>query len=78
VFARKERLSRDSFPTALSLGRRISSPNFSVAIPLQGSGYAVVVSKKVAKLSVTRHTVKRRVVGVLRSLSPKHSAKQSV
>jgi ribonuclease P protein component len=32
-------------------------------------GYAVVVSKKIARLSVTRHRIKRRVLAALSGLS---------
>jgi len=32
-------------------------------------GYAVVIPKKVARLSVTRHAIKRRVLAALRKLS---------
>jgi ribonuclease P protein component len=36
----------------------------------EARGYAVVVSKKVAKLSVTRHKIKRRVLEAFRALPP--------
>ena len=68
MFSRRERLSRAAFPTALSTGRRFSSTNFSVVLPKESRGYAVVVSKKVARLSVTRHLIKRRVLEALRTL----------
>lgn len=32
------------------------------------NGYAVIIPKKVARLSVTRHRIKRRVLAALRSL----------
>lgn len=57
------------FPAALKVGQRLSSPNLSVVIPKEGRGYAVVVSKKSAKLAVTRHAIKRRVLAALRALS---------
>ena len=68
VFPRKKRLSRAQFPTAL-MGRRVSSVHFSVVIPKNIEGYAVIVPKKIAKLSVTRHIIKRRVLSALRKLS---------
>jgi ribonuclease P protein component len=37
-------------------------------VPEQTAGYAVVVSKKIARLSVTRHRVKRQILGALRDL----------
>jgi len=69
VFSRRERLSREIFPTALKGGRRLSSEHLSIVLPTTPTGYAVVVSKKVARLSVTRHRIKRRVLAALRTLS---------
>ena len=68
VFPRRQRFPRALFPTALKGGRRLSSPHFSIILPREGAGYAVVVSKKVARLSVTRHRIKRRILEVLRTL----------
>jgi len=69
VFRRKERLKREAFPSAIQSGRRISSPHFSAVFPRNVKGYAVVVSKKNARLSVTRHKIKRRVQEALQALS---------
>ena len=55
-------------PSALKGGRRLSSPTLSLLIPENVRGYAVVVSKKVARLSVTRPQIKRRVLAALRTL----------
>jgi len=47
---------------------RVASPHFSLSIRTatgQG-GCAAVISKKVAKLSVTRHLMKRRILAVMR------------
>jgi len=51
-------------------GRRLSSPNFSVVFSQDtgNAGYAVVVPKKTARLSVTRHRIKRRVAAALCAL----------
>lgn len=49
-------------------GLKVSSPHFTAIFSRETKGYAVVVSKKVARLSVTRHRIKRRVVAVLRTL----------
>lgn len=46
----------------------MSSANFSAIITKNTVGYAVIVSKKVARLSVTRHRIKRRVLEALRRL----------
>lgn len=50
-------------------GARASSAHFSImttpAAPGHG-GCAVVISKKVARLSVSRHLLKRRMLAVLR------------
>lgn len=60
---RRLHLSRPDF-TAVSndkSAKRATTPHFSVTISNAGVGSAVVVSKKVAKSSVQRHLVKRRV-----------------
>lgn len=57
------------FPAALSSGRRLSSAHFSAVLPREESGYAVIVSKKTARLSVARHRIKRRVLAALRSIA---------
>ncbi len=44
------------------------SEHFSVVAAREFKGYAVVVPKKVARLSVTRHRIKRRVQAALRTL----------
>ncbi len=67
MFPRSERLSRGSFPEALA-GKRLSTDHFSLVIS-QTPGYAVVVSKKVARLSTARHLLRRRVVAALRTLA---------
>ena len=68
MFPKAKRLSRADFGKQSSLvGKRISSENFSATVPLGGSGYAVVVSKKVAKLAVGRHRIKRRVIAALQA-----------
>lgn len=83
VFPRKKRLPRVAFPPALRRGQRISSPNFVAILSKESSGYAVVVPKKIARLSVTRHRIKRRVLEALRTTPLPSSAlilfpKQSV
>jgi ribonuclease P protein component len=60
---RRLQLSRPDF-TAVSSDRaakRITTSHFSVTSSRIGVGTAVVVSKKVAKSSVQRHLLKRRV-----------------
>ncbi len=68
MFPKDKRLARGDFAGATK-GRRLSSPNFSVVIPLREEGYAVVVSKKAAALSNKRHLIKRRTLSALRSLT---------
>ena len=68
VFRRRERYPKEHFSAALGLGRRLTSLHFSAVLPPEGQGYAVVVSKKVARLSVTRHRLKRVVLEALRTL----------
>jgi len=76
VFSRRERLPRSKFPALLKHGRRFSSEHFTAVLstikdhvlPNGTYGYAVVVSKKVARLSVTRHLIKRRILHALKTL----------
>lgn len=73
MFPSKKRFPRALFPSALKTGRRFSSQHLAILIPKedlsgQGEGYAVVVPKKIARLSVTRHKIKRRVLAALREL----------
>ena len=68
MFSRRERLPRATFPAVLKGGRRLSSLHFTAIISKEAKGYAVVVSKKVARLAVTRHRIKRRVLAVLKTL----------
>lgn len=68
MFPRRKRLPRSAFPKALALGKRASSAHFLIFLPREAKGYAVVVPKKVARLSVARHALKRRVLAALRSL----------
>lgn len=69
MFSRKERASKATFEALKSKGRRISSVHFSIAVPSEGYGYAVVVSKKTARLAITRRRLKRRVIAALRALT---------
>lgn len=68
MFPRQKRLSRKRFPIALKSSRRLSSPHFFVLISEEVRGYAVVVSKNIARLSITRHQIKRRVLAALKTL----------
>ncbi len=68
VFKRRNRLSRVAFEAVLQSGRRFSSIHFSFVSSETVPGYAVVVPKKVARLSVTRHRIKRRVMEAIRTL----------
>lgn len=54
-------------------GKRLFSDHFTAIIPSDGTGYAVVVSKKIARLSVTRHRIKRQVFEALKILNPPKS-----
>jgi len=67
MFPRKSRLSRASFGVAASSKRRAATPHFSLSASKEATGYAVVVSKKVAPRSVDRHAIKRRVLAILQA-----------
>ena len=65
MLPRKLRLSRHQFPDTRGL-RRASSPHFSIASGVSPEGgVAVVISKKAARLAVSRHLLKRRILSVL-------------
>jgi ribonuclease P protein component len=68
VFSQRERLPREQFGTALKTSRRLSSPHFLVLAPEKVKGYAVIIPKKVVRLSSTRHRIKRQILEVLRAL----------
>ncbi|MDE1919248.1 MAG: ribonuclease P protein component [Patescibacteria group bacterium] len=68
MFPRRQRLPRSAFPAALSSGQRLSSEHLSIILPKEAEGYAVIVPKKVARLSVTRHHIRRRVLAAMRGL----------
>jgi ribonuclease P protein component len=67
VFSRKERLPRAQFGLALKTNRRLSSPHFLVLYPLGVKGYAIVIPKKVVKLSSLRHLLKRQISEAMRT-----------
>lgn len=66
MLPRRSRLSREGFDSIMR-SRRYSSPHFSLSIQENGlySGLGIVISKKVAKLAVSRHLLKRRISSVL-------------
>jgi ribonuclease P protein component len=68
VFPGRKRLPRAQFPVLMMSGRRFSSPHFTAVVSDKTEGYAVIVPKKVARLSVIRHKIKRRVFAALRNL----------
>lgn len=66
MIPRNMRLSRAQFASATQ-GKRAQSAHFSVTTRRNGQGgLAAVISKKVAKRSVDRHLLKRRILAVLR------------
>lgn len=67
MLSRNMRLSRAHFAPH-GPEKRLASSHFSLSIRESGSqgGCAAVISKKVAKLSVTRHLLKRRILAVMR------------
>lgn len=66
------RLSRQEFPDTRGL-KRVTSRHFSISYgDATKGGVAVVISKKVARLAVSRHLLKRRVLAVLRPYVTEH------
>ena len=75
MIPRMMRLSRAHFaPTGPE--KRLVSSHFSLSLRLNQTegGCAVVVSKKVARLSVSRHLLKRRVLSIIRPWCTKDRA----
>lgn len=60
MIPRRLRLSREDIE-GFKAQKRVGSPHFVVSVGV-GTGAAVIISKKVAKLSVTRHLLKRRTL----------------
>lgn len=71
MIPRRLRLSREDIGN-FKAERRVTSPHFAVSVA-SGAGVAVIISKKVAKLSVTRHLLKRRVLSVAAQTAASHS-----
>lgn len=66
MLPRPERLTRATFGT-VATGKRAISAHFSVTYAKSDEGRAAaVVSKKIARLSVERHALKRRILAVSR------------
>lgn len=66
MLPRRLRLSRAGFPDSRG-AFRAASAHFSLAWgPAKAGGAAAVVSKKVARRSVDRHLLKRRMLEVIR------------
>lgn len=66
MLPRRLRIPRAAFPDGRQ-GNRASSSSFSlVSTPSPRGGAAAVVSKAVAKRSVDRHLLKRRILAILR------------
>lgn len=64
---RKLRVSRTVFSASPKEAKRAQTEHFSLTTtPSEGGGLAAVVSKKVAKRSVDRHLLKRRMLEVMR------------
>lgn len=68
MFSRRERLPRAQFEAALKSNQRLSSEHFLVLIPEKAKGYAVVIPKKVVRLSSRRHHLKRQILEALRTI----------
>ncbi|MHB8913562.1 MAG: ribonuclease P protein component [Minisyncoccota bacterium] len=68
MFSRRERLPRAQFPAALKSGKRLSSEHFLLILPKEIQGYAVVIPKKVIRVSSARHRLKRQILEAMREI----------
>lgn len=67
MLPKNKRISKDSFKTILQKGTSYHTENFTLRVlPSEKEGFAVLVSKKVAKGAVDRNRIRRRVYSVLR------------
>lgn len=64
---KRRRLARSAFLSKTTKKRH--SDYFSLVIPAEASGYAIVISKKILKKAVDRHLLKRRTAAALRRQS---------
>lgn len=69
VFPRRDRFSRTAFTLALKRGARFSSKHLSMVVFEGAHGYAVVIPKKVVRLSTDRHRLKRQILETLKKQS---------
>lgn len=70
MLKKKERLDRRSFNRSFSLGKRAHSPHLMlIHVPENEFRASAVISKKVAKLAVTRNKFRRRVYDVFEQRS---------
>jgi ribonuclease P protein component len=70
----KYRIKKEFLPTVLKQNKAFSSPKINLRVHFRSaselnfnkqSRLAVIVSKKVAPLAITRHLIKRRIMAVL-------------
>lgn len=75
MLPRSKRLSREGFDL-LTRARRVTSEHFSISYtePNKIGGFGIVVSKKIAPLSVTRHLLKRQIRSILATYNHKGRA----
>jgi ribonuclease P protein component len=72
MLPKKERLSRVAFNRFFSVGKRQHTPSLQVVFaPNPGLHVSVVVSKKIAKLAVTRNRIRRRIYDIVRKFRTK-------
>ncbi|MFO0718600.1 MAG: ribonuclease P protein component [Candidatus Paceibacterota bacterium] len=71
MLPKNKRISKDSFKSILLKGTLYHSENCTLRIlPSEKEGFAVLISKKVAKSAVDRNRMRRRVYSVVRDLLP--------
>lgn len=71
MLPKNKRISKDSFKSILLKGIPYHATNFTLrTLPSEKEGFAVLVSKKVAKSAVDRNRIRRRVYSLLRDVLP--------
>ncbi len=74
MLPKKERLSRAEFNRFFSVGKRQHTPSLQIVFAVDsGLHVSVVVSKKIAKLAVTRNRIRRRIYDIVRNYRTKEN-----
>lgn len=70
MLRKQKRLKRSEFNRIFSTGKKIHTPHFQlIHQPHKGFHVSVVVSKKIARASVERNVLRRRIYNIMKELN---------